>query len=79
LLESYIYKKERIPYEVLISKLNTWYTTIRKNMIDETKKKKSKIESLLEEVEMKQEVLLYYQLLDFRHELILIYLRSKDV
>ncbi|MEG9461522.1 MULTISPECIES: hypothetical protein [Bacillus amyloliquefaciens group] len=48
-------------------------------MIDETKKKKSKIESLLEEVEMKQEVLLYYQLLDFRHELILIYLRSKDV
>ncbi|MCF6448131.1 hypothetical protein ACRVZA_14710 [Bacillus velezensis] len=34
-------------------------------MIDETKKKKSKIESLLEEVEMKQEVLLYYQLLDF--------------
>ncbi|USK16897.1 hypothetical protein LIS75_19585 [Bacillus velezensis] len=79
MLESYIYKKERIPYEVLISKLNTWYTTIRKNMIDETKKKKSKIESLLEEVEMKQEVLLYYQLLDFRHELILIYLRSKDV
>lgn len=79
LLESYIYKKERIPYEVLISKLNTWYTTIRKNMIDETKKKKSKIESLLEEVEMKQEVLLYYQLLDFRHELMLIYLRSKDV
>ncbi|MBG9698848.1 MULTISPECIES: RapH N-terminal domain-containing protein [Bacillus amyloliquefaciens group] len=79
MLESYIYKKERIPYEVLISKLNTWYTTIRKNMIDETKKKKSKIESLLEEVEMKQEVLLYYQLLDFRHELMLIYLRSKDV
>ncbi|ANF38864.1 hypothetical protein KR92_14775 [Bacillus sp. CN2] len=65
MLESYIYKKERIPYEVLISKLNSWYTTIRKNMIDETKKKKSKIESLLEEVEMKQEVLLYYQLLDF--------------
>lgn len=79
MLESYIYKKERIPYEVLISKLNSWYTTIRKNMIDETKKKKSKIESLLEEVEMKQEVLLYYQLLDFRHELMLIYLRSKDV
>ncbi|WP_367070104.1 hypothetical protein MUU70_18865 [Bacillus velezensis] len=48
-------------------------------MIDETKKKKSKIESLLEEVEMKQEVLLYCQLLDFRHELMLIYLRSKDV
>lgn len=28
---------------------------------------------------MKQDVLLYYQLLDFRHELMLIYLRSKDV
>ncbi|WP_437132029.1 hypothetical protein [Bacillus atrophaeus] len=25
---------------------------------------------------MKQDVLLYYQLLDFRHELMLIYLRS---
>ncbi|MDO3660981.1 hypothetical protein [Bacillus sp. C28GYM-DRY-1] len=47
-------------------------------MIEEAQKKKSEIESL-EEVEMMQDVLLYYQLLDFRHELMLIYLRSKDV
>ncbi|WP_326977937.1 hypothetical protein [Bacillus inaquosorum] len=61
-------KKERIPYEILISKLNSWYTTIKKNMIEEAQKKKSEIESHLEEVEIKQDVLLYYQLLDFRHE-----------
>ncbi|MEK4313897.1 Rap family tetratricopeptide repeat protein [Bacillus sp. FSL P4-0334] len=72
-------KKERIPYEILISKLNSWYTIIKKNMIEEAQKKKLEIESLLEEVELKQDVLLYYQLLDFRHELMLIYLRSKDV
>lgn len=36
-------KKERIPYEVLISKLNSWYTTIKKNMIEEAQKKKSEI------------------------------------
>ncbi|WP_326969123.1 hypothetical protein [Bacillus atrophaeus] len=48
-------------------------------MIEEAQKKKSEIESLLEEVEMKQDVLLYYQLLDFRHELMLIYLRSKTL
>ncbi|MEC1624691.1 hypothetical protein P9E08_04780 [Bacillus mojavensis] len=72
-------KKERIPYEIVISKLNSWYTTIKKNMIEEAQKKKSEIEYLLEDVEMKQDVLLYYQLLDFRHELMLIYLRSKDV
>ncbi|WP_262983088.1 response regulator aspartate phosphatase [Bacillus atrophaeus] len=45
-------------------------------MIEEAQKKKLEIESLLEEVDMKQDVLLYYQLLDFRHELMLIYLRS---
>lgn len=37
-------------------------------MIEEAQKKKSEIESHLEEVEIKQDVLLYYQLLDFRHE-----------
>ncbi|OEC78658.1 MULTISPECIES: hypothetical protein [Bacillus] len=46
-------KKERIPYEILISKLNSWYTTIKKNMIEEAQKKKSEIESLLEDVEIK--------------------------
>ncbi|WP_240939707.1 hypothetical protein [Bacillus tequilensis] len=36
-------KKERISYEVLISKLNSWYTTIKKNMIEEAQKKKLEI------------------------------------
>ncbi|WP_437132030.1 hypothetical protein [Bacillus atrophaeus] len=31
-------KKESISYEVLISKLNSWHTTIKKNMIEEAQK-----------------------------------------
>jgi len=45
-LEHTSIKKERIPYEVLISKLNSWYITITKNMIEEAQKKKLEVESL---------------------------------
>ncbi|MEC0768499.1 Rap family tetratricopeptide repeat protein [Bacillus atrophaeus] len=72
-------KKDKIPYDLVISKLNSWYTTIKKNMIDDAEKMKSEIEFLLQDIQENQDVLLYYQLLEFRHELMLIYLKSKDV
>ncbi|WKD96547.1 MULTISPECIES: hypothetical protein [Bacillus amyloliquefaciens group] len=37
---------------MLKSKLNSWYTSIKKNMIEEAQKKKLEVESLLEEVDM---------------------------
>ncbi|MCY8989795.1 Rap family tetratricopeptide repeat protein [Bacillus atrophaeus] len=72
-------KKDKISYDLVISKLNSWYTTIKKNMIDDAEKMKSEIEFLLQDIQENQDVLLYYQLLEFRHELMLIYLKSKDV
>lgn len=33
----------RIPYEVLISKLNSWYITIKKKMTEEAQNKKSEM------------------------------------
>ncbi|MCY8504905.1 Rap family tetratricopeptide repeat protein [Bacillus atrophaeus] len=72
-------KKDKISYDLVISKLNSWYTTIKKNMIDDAEKMKSEIEFLLQDIQENQDILLYYQLLEFRHELMLIYLKSKDV
>ncbi|MEC1900726.1 Rap family tetratricopeptide repeat protein [Bacillus atrophaeus] len=72
-------KKDKISYDLVISKLNSWYTTIKKNMIDDAEKMKNEIEFLLQDIQENQDVLLYYQLLEFRHELMLIYLKSKDV
>lgn len=70
-------KTRRIKAEVVAAQLNDWYSLIRKNHIKEAEKIKNKIESKLDMMEENQNVLLYYSLLDFRHQIMLSYVNPK--
>lgn len=61
------------------TRLNFWYTAIKNNLAKEAKEIKKEVEKLIVNMEENQDVLLYYQLLDFRHELMLSYMNSKDL
>ncbi|WP_446325373.1 response regulator aspartate phosphatase [Bacillus altitudinis] len=70
---------DRIPYDLVSTRLNFWYTAIKNNLITEAKEIKKEVEQLIDNMEENQDVLMYYQLLDFRHELMLSYMRSEDL
>lgn len=63
--------KQKIPSENVAVKLNEWYSTIRKNQVTDAEFIKSEIKHELEQMEEDQNVLLYYSLLEFRHNLML--------
>lgn len=69
----------KIPYDLVSTRLNFWYTAIKNNLINEAKEIKSEVEQLIMNMEENQDVLLYYQLLDFRHELMLSYMNAKGL
>ncbi|KUF26842.1 response regulator aspartate phosphatase [Bacillus sp. G1(2015b)] len=54
-------------------------TAIKNNLINEAKEIKREVEQLIMNMEENQDVLLYYQLLDFRHELMLSYMNAKGL
>lgn len=53
------------------TKLNEWYLAIIRNRVADAFFLKSDIEQLLESMEENQDVLIYFSLLDYRHELML--------
>ncbi|MEC1233311.1 response regulator aspartate phosphatase, partial [Bacillus paralicheniformis] len=63
--------KQKIPSENVAVKLNEWYSMIRKNQVTDAEFIKSEIKHELEQMEEDQNVLLYYSLLEFRHNLML--------
>ncbi|MDQ0174920.1 Rap family tetratricopeptide repeat protein [Bacillus chungangensis] len=67
--------KQKIRSEIVTEKLNDWYSLIRKNNVTEAEFIKSEIEADLNDMEENQKVLLYYSLLDFRHQIMLSYLK----
>jgi len=66
-----------IGYDVVALKVNDWYTEIKKGNVTDAEFLKKEIEGLIEEMEENQTVLLYYSLIEFRHQIMLSYLKPK--
>lgn len=71
--------KDKIPYDIVTKKLNDWYTLIKDDQVEHAEIIKIEVEKELLNMEENQDVLLYYQLLDFRHEIMLSYMKSKEI
>lgn len=67
--------KKKIPSEIIIAKLNNWYTLIRKNLVNEAKMMKAELDHEIREMEKNEKVMLYYSLLNFRYQIMLSYLK----
>ncbi|MCY8601284.1 tetratricopeptide repeat protein [Bacillus spizizenii] len=71
--------KDKIPYDIVTKKLNDWYTTIKNDQVEQAEIIKKEVEKELQNMEENQDALLYYQLLDFRHEIMLSYMKSTEI
>lgn len=71
--------KDKIPYDIVTKKLNDWYTSIKNDQVEQAEIIKTEVEKELLNMEENQDALLYYQLLDFRHEIMLSYMNSKEI
>ncbi|KAA6453472.1 response regulator aspartate phosphatase [Bacillus swezeyi] len=69
--------KQKIPSEYVAAKLNDWYNAIRKNLVAASESLKADILNDFQDMEENQDVLLYYSLLEFRHNLMLSYLKPE--
>ncbi|ARC70977.1 tetratricopeptide repeat-containing protein [Bacillus subtilis] len=71
--------KDKIPYDLVTKKLNEWYTSIKNDQVEKAEIIKTEVEKELLNMEENQDALLYYQLLEFRHEIMLSYMKSKEI
>ncbi|MBV7320313.1 response regulator aspartate phosphatase [Bacillus halotolerans] len=71
--------KGKIPYDLVTKKLNAWYTAIKNDHVEQAETIKQEVEIELKDMEENQDALLYYQLLEFRHEIMLSYMESKRI
>ncbi|MCL6427469.1 response regulator aspartate phosphatase RapI [Bacillus subtilis] len=71
--------KDKIPYDLVTKKLNEWYTSIKNDQVEQAEIIKTEVEKELLNMEENQDALLYYQLLEFRHEIMLSYMKSKEI
>lgn len=72
-------KRSKIPYDLVTKKLNAWYMAIKSDLVEEAERIKAEVEAELANMEENQDALLYYQLLEFRHEIMLSYMKSKNM
>ncbi|XBM34087.1 hypothetical protein AAG663_21475 [Bacillus licheniformis] len=63
---------------MITKKLNEWYTAIKNNLDEKAERLKKEVEGLIGGIDGNLEFIYYHQLLDFRHELMLSHLKSKD-
>lgn len=66
-----------ITYDEVAIKLNEWYSAIKKDQITDAEFLKTDVKRLFDGMEENQTVLLYFTLLEFRHDLMLSYLKPK--
>ncbi|MEC1264176.1 tetratricopeptide repeat protein [Bacillus subtilis] len=71
--------KGKIPYDLVTRKLNAWYTAIKNDRVEQAENIKQEVEKELKLMEENQDALLYYQLLEFRHEIMLSYMKPKNL
>ncbi|MFO6498498.1 MULTISPECIES: Rap family tetratricopeptide repeat protein [Bacillus] len=62
--------KTKIAYEEVAKMLNQWYVMIKRHEISQAVSIKHEIEHLLPYMEENQDLLLYFNLLDYRHKLV---------
>ncbi|MCY8713141.1 tetratricopeptide repeat protein [Bacillus haynesii] len=65
-----------IPYDLVATKMNFWYTALKNNWSGKAEDTRKEVERELEQMEENQDVLVYYNLLLFRHNLQLDYMYS---
>ncbi|WP_268313826.1 Rap family tetratricopeptide repeat protein [Bacillus haynesii] len=65
-----------IPYDLVTTKMNFWYTALKNNWTYEAEKIKNEVKEEIDSMEENQDALIYYSLLDFRHKLQLDYMCS---
>ncbi|MCY8493182.1 MULTISPECIES: response regulator aspartate phosphatase RapI [Bacillus subtilis group] len=78
-MRSVFLDKDKIPYDLVTKKLNEWYTSIKNDQVEKAEIIKTEVEKELLNMEENQDALLYYQLLEFRHEIMLSYMNSKEI
>ncbi|MDF3257398.1 Rap family tetratricopeptide repeat protein [Bacillus velezensis] len=72
-------ENRKIPYDLVTQKLNDWYTLIKNDQVEQAEHIRKEVEKELVNMEENQDALLYYQLLEFRHEIMLSYMESKRI
>ncbi|MGI6832557.1 Rap family tetratricopeptide repeat protein [Bacillus paralicheniformis] len=60
-----------IPYDLVATKMNYWYNCIKNNRSAAAEKAKTEVEQEITVMEENQDALVYFSLLDFRHQLML--------
>ncbi|MCY8087234.1 tetratricopeptide repeat protein [Bacillus sonorensis] len=63
-----------IPYDLVATKMNHWYVALKNNWVEKAKKMKAEVKQEINLMEENQDALVYFSLLEFRHELMLDYL-----
>ncbi|CAI6330980.1 response regulator aspartate phosphatase [Bacillus subtilis] len=66
-------KNDVIPYDWVATKINHWYKAIKNGWVSKAIEMKKEVEEEKENMEENQNVLLYYQLVRFRHDLMMDY------
>ncbi|NPC92748.1 RapH N-terminal domain-containing protein [Bacillus sp. WMMC1349] len=69
---------ETIPSSVVGMKINEWYNEIQKLDVIEAERLKEEVQQEIENMEEDQDALLYFQLMDLRHQMMLDYLFPKE-
>lgn len=72
-------ENRKIPYDLITQKLNDWYTLIKNDRVEQAEHIRKEVEKELVNMEENQDALLYYQLLEFRHEIMLSCMESKRI
>ncbi|MFL6977230.1 response regulator aspartate phosphatase RapA [Bacillus inaquosorum] len=67
--------KQTIPSSYVGLKINEWYTHIRQFHVGEAERVKLEVEREIEDMEEDQDLLLYYSLMEFRHRVMLDYIK----
>ncbi|MGU9546316.1 response regulator aspartate phosphatase, partial [Bacillus cereus] len=60
-----------IPYDLVATKMNYWYNCIKNNRSAAAEKAKAEVEQEIKVMEENQDALVYFSLLEFRHQLML--------
>ncbi|MEC0483522.1 hypothetical protein [Bacillus glycinifermentans] len=60
-----------IPYDLVATKMNYWYNCIKNNRNTAAEEAKAEVEQEIKMMEENQDVLVYFSLLEFRHQLML--------
>ncbi|MFT0804199.1 tetratricopeptide repeat protein, partial [Bacillus swezeyi] len=68
-----------IPYDLVATKMNFWYSRIKNNDIGNAEKVRREIQQEINQMEENQDCLIYYSLLEFRHKLMLAYIYPNAV